>query len=213
MKNKQRMPGTQDLITRMRVKITLTDEILGTKPGDPEVYRTYVGSKAPDAATMEEEVSMLGADEVADKGKTVFLKMEDGTPCIGANQILGFFKEACSAFNRMPGKPLGSMTAHKKVIDQNIFVEPQYIPIVFEGEVGSCQRPLRAQTQQGERISLTESETAPELSTLTFEVCSMNKNLLPTVRAWLDYGSWHGLGQWRNSGKGTFIWEELEQEC
>ena len=29
------------------------------------------------------------------------------------------------------------------------------------------------------------------------------------VREWLDYGRLNGIGQWRNSGKGRFVWEEL----
>ena len=30
------------------------------------------------------------------------------------------------------------------------------------------------------------------------------------VREWLDYGMYRGLGQWRNSGKGRMVWEELD---
>jgi hypothetical protein len=29
------------------------------------------------------------------------------------------------------------------------------------------------------------------------------------VKEWLDYGELRGLGQWRNSGKGKFKWEEI----
>ena len=29
---------------------------LGTKPGDPDVFKTYIASKAPDAPTMEQEI-------------------------------------------------------------------------------------------------------------------------------------------------------------
>lgn len=36
----------------MRVKFTFIDEVLGTKPGDPEIHENYIASKAPDAATM-----------------------------------------------------------------------------------------------------------------------------------------------------------------
>ena len=28
-------------------------------------------------------------------------------------------------------------------------------------------------------------------------------------REWLDYGRVRGIGQWRNSGKGRFTWEEI----
>ena len=29
------------------------------------------------------------------------------------------------------------------------------------------------------------------------------------LEEWLDYGEMHGLGAWRNSGKGVFSWEEI----
>ena len=29
------------------------------------------------------------------------------------------------------------------------------------------------------------------------------------VREMLDYGILRGFGQWRNSGKGRFVWEEI----
>lgn len=30
-----------------------------------------------------------------------------------------------------------------------------------------------------------------------------------TVEEWLDYGQFNGLGQWRSSGKGSFVWDEV----
>jgi hypothetical protein len=35
-------------------------------------------------------------------------------------------------------------------------------------------------------------------------------DLLDTVREWLDYGQYNGLGQWRNASYGSFTWEEVE---
>ncbi len=32
------------------------------------------------------------------------------------------------------------------------------------------------------------------------------------VREWLTYGRLRGLGQWRNSGKGRFTFEELDRQ-
>lgn len=32
------------------------------------------------------------------------------------------------------------------------------------------------------------------------------------MREWLDYGKWSGIGQWRNSGKGRFLWAELGKD-
>jgi hypothetical protein len=34
----------------------------------------------------------------------------------------------------------------------------------------------------------------------------------PLVEEWLDYGKFNGLGQWRNSGKGAFVWDELDDD-
>jgi hypothetical protein len=31
------------------------------------------------------------------------------------------------------------------------------------------------------------------------------------VRECLDYGTKRGLGQWRNSGKGRYTWEEIKE--
>ena len=32
------------------------------------------------------------------------------------------------------------------------------------------------------------------------------------VCEWLDYGELRGMGQWRNSGKGRFLWDELDSD-
>ena len=40
-------------------------------------------------------------------------------------------------------------------------------------------------------------------------ILTLDPSLLPAVREWLDYGKLHGFGQWRNSGKGRFEWEEM----
>ena len=102
------------------------------------------------------------------------------------------------------------MKAYKKIIDGLIFVGPREIPIMFDGDVGLIQRPLRAQTAQGERVALAMSETVPAGATMEFEVKVLDRKLLPAVREWLDYGELRGLGQWRNAGHGAFTWEEIK---
>lgn len=56
----------------IKVKLTFTEPILGTSPSNGEIYREFIGSKAPDASSVEDEVAALGADAVAEKGMTVF---------------------------------------------------------------------------------------------------------------------------------------------
>lgn len=206
----------------MIVKLTTTEGLLGTSPMNEDIYRDFIGSKAPDAATVEDEVAALGADTVIEKGMTGFPRDEDGRPFLYDYQIKGFFKDACSMLNRVAGKDpetgkkragvneSSKLTAFKKVIDGMIFVAPRKIPIAFEGEIGHCQRPLRAMTMQGERVSLAISEEIPAGAELAFEVTCLDEAHLAAVREWLDYGCLRGLGQWRNSGKGRFVWEEIE---
>lgn len=84
------------------------------------------------------------------------------------------------------------------------------IPIHFTGNIGECQRPLRAQTAQGERVSLANSEEIPAGSTCEFEVLCMDDSHEKAVLEWLEYGQLRGIGQWRNSGKGRFSYEITE---
>lgn len=202
---------------KIKVKLTFKEPVLGTWPANPNVAREFIASKAPDAATVEDEVAALGADAVADKGMTVFPRDPDGHPIFYDYQIKGFFKDSCGMLSRIGGKTetgkkkavneSGRITAYKKTIDGLIFVEPRMIPIVFDGEIGDCQRPLRAQTAQGERISLANSEEIPAGATCEFSVTLLDESHEKAVLEWLDYGSMRGIGQWRNSGKGRFDYE------
>lgn len=205
----------------IKVRLTLIDGLLGTAPLNEEIYRDFIGSKAPDAATVEEEVAALGADAVIEKGMTGFLRDAQGRPVLRAYHIKGFFKDACSMLARIGGKDpetgkkmkagnvSSGLKAYKKIIDGMIFPAPDFIPVEFSGEIGLCQRPLRANGPQGERTALAISEEVPPGATLTFSVVCLDGDHIAAVREWLDYGALRGLGQWRNSGKGRFTWEEL----
>ena len=46
-------------ITELRVRLTFTNEILGTSTADPEVYRDYIASNAPDDTDTSDEVDAL----------------------------------------------------------------------------------------------------------------------------------------------------------
>lgn len=204
----------------LKVKITFLEPVLGTWPSNQNVARDFIASKSPDAATIEDEVAAIGADAVADKGKTVFPRNEAGEPVLYDYQIKGFFKDSCGMLARIGGKTeagkkravneSGKLTAYKKVIDGLIFPQPRMIPIHVNGEIRECQRPLRAQTAQGERVSLALSEEIPEGSSCEFEVLLMDESLENAVLEWLDYGVLRGIGQWRNSGKGRFTFDIVE---
>lgn len=87
--------------------------------------------------------------------------------------------------------------------------EHRKIPIKVNGEMGICERPLRAATPMGERVALSISESIPAGSTLEFEILCMTDVMKELVMECLDYGALRGLGQWRNSGKGRFEYEVL----
>lgn len=193
----------------MTVTLTLIDEALGMMPANPEVHETYIASKAPDAKTIEEEVAAVGAAEVVEKTMTIFPRLEDGkTPFFWDYQIRGFFKDAMGMLRRVTDSECAKLKNYKKLVDGLIFIKERKIPINVNGEMGDCQRPLRAETMQGPRVALAHSETVPEGSTCTFTILLMDDTLEKAVRECLDYGELRGLAQWRNSGKGRFTWTE-----
>jgi len=197
----------------MRVKITFQEEVLGSTPGDPEIAKTYVLSNAPDAKTLGEEIEAQGTEKVIEKAKTIFPKQE-GKPFVWDYQIKGMFKDYCSMLRRVPKTKSQGLKAYQKVIDGLVFVNPRRILFnIPEGaKIGDCQRPLRAMTMQGERVSLANSETIPKKSSIEFDVHLLDVSLEPLVEEWLNYGALRGFGQWRNSGKGRYSWEKIAEK-
>lgn len=193
----------------LKVTLTFTDEVLGMMPGDPEIHETYIATKSPDAATIEEEVEAIGVDGVVEKKKTIFPKMPDGTPFIWDYQLRGMFKDAIGMLRKIDTTACSKVKTYKKAVDGLLFVKERRVPFEMAGPMGDCQRPLRAETAQGPRIALAHSETVPEGSKLTFTIQMMDEGLEKAVRECLDYGVYRGLGQWRNAGKGRFEWTEV----
>jgi len=194
----------------MKVIVRLTEEMLGTKAANPDVFADFIASKHPSGTPAKDELD--NAEHREEAGTTVF-HAQDGVIGIYDYQIKGFFKDACGAMNRFDKEArngLEKLTAYKTKIDGCIFVTPRFIPITLPpgSAVGICERPLRAETAQGPRVSVCRSQTAPVGSMMEFEVQVLSKELLPYVEAWFGYGKLRGLGQWRNSGKGRFDWEE-----
>jgi hypothetical protein len=58
-------------------------------------------------------------------------------------------------------------------------------------------------------VALADSEEIPAGATLEFDIEMLNPDDEAIVKEWLDYGVYNGLGQWRNSGKGAFTWEQI----
>ena len=208
-------------LVRLGVRLTLTEEALGTSSSSRELHKEYIASKAPDAKSTEEEVAALGVDAVDEKGRTVFPRMTVGddtdVPFVYDYQIKGFFKDAAKMMKKVSGSECSKVRAYKQAIDGLVFVDRRKIPwMTADGtpaHVGpTCERPLRASTAMGERIAISSSETVPAGSHLDFGIVLLDKSLMPMVRECLAYGRLRGLCQWRNSGKGTFTWEVIDPE-
>lgn len=74
----------------LKIRISFTEELLGTANSDPKIHEEFIASNAPDAPSRAEEVETLGVNEVVEKQKTIFPKDEEGNPIIWDYQIKGF---------------------------------------------------------------------------------------------------------------------------
>lgn len=201
----------------MRVRITLTEPMLGTLPGNKEVATTYVASKRKHPETGDIDLAQDELDEIEnmsenlEKSTTFFPRDESGKIHLFDYHFKGFFKAACSALRRVPETRSNKLKAHKKIIDGLIFVGPRKIYIHHTNkEQEFLERPLRANTPQGDRVALARSEMVPAGSYMDIDVLCLDPKLEPYVIEWLEYGGLKGLCQWRNGGYGRFEYKQLD---
>ena len=194
----------------IKCRVKFMEELLGTASNNPEIHSEFIASKAPDAKSAEEEIAAIGVEESIEKSMTVFPRNPNGEPILFDYQVKGFFKDACGVLRKVTGTKASKIKAYKKEIDGLLFVYPRMIPLQMFGELTECQRPLRAQTAQGERIALAHSEAAPAGTEIEFTIECLTKDMYDLARELMDYGRMRGIGQWRNSGKGRFEWIEIE---
>jgi len=193
---------------KYQVTLTLTERILGTVPKSKEIYQDHVQSKAADLGDEQAAEELNTVEHTEEKGWTGFHQSGDG-PIIYDYVLKGFLKDACGMLRRASGTRSSKLTAYKKVIDGLVFIGPRQIPLELPdgAEMSVLERPLRAQTAQGERVTLARSDTCPAGTKLQFVVTVLGTVKEPLLREWFDYGELRGLGQWRNSGYGSFTYE------
>lgn len=205
----------------MKVEIEFTEPLLGTMAGDKEVATDFIANKHPDGVQKDEAEAIETLDEELEKTSTVFPR-EDDKPFMWDYQFKGFFKEACAAMiqtETLKKEELKKVALtnymHKRTIDRMIFVTPRRVFLMLpDGCNGDKlpfhERPLRGQTQRGERICLARSEKAPIGTKVEIEIVCLNAKLRDFIKRWLDYGALQGMLQWRNGGFGRFKWQELK---
>lgn len=199
-----------------QIKLTFIEPLLGTVTTNPQVFTDYIVEKAvangvPNVADEWDTLpNAADIDRMAQNGMTAFHRNSAGQNILYTYQFRGFFKEACGHLWGIKGTESSKLKAYKKRINGWVFPEPREVPIVLSGPVTVNERPLRAQTPQGERVALTSSAMIPAGSTTTFRVKILNPAVitLDLLTEWLDYGQLMGMGQWRSSGKyGNFTYE------
>lgn len=184
--------------------------ILGAQAANPDVRSTYIAAKAATLEKGEAETAML-PEELEQKNLSVFLR-DDGVLCLCDYVIKGFLKEALGALKSQ----IGIASAATKV-DNYVLITPAYLRFERDGKAlrepsGVYERPLRAMTMQGPRVSVTASEYIDAGWTLTFDVTLLQNPATPkscaltfdVIEQALEYGSFKGLGQWRNAMNGRF---------
>ena len=198
-------------------RLTGLSPILGSAPAQRDIRTKYVASKAPTEALRDEEIAEdIDIDE---KGLTVFHRDRQAHLCLMGHQIKGFFKQALMAL-----KPQLKIAAPKGKVDTLLFVEPRYIPLTRDGQTFADEdeineRPLRADVQGIQYTALQASEQIDDPWTVEFEITLLPSTGTKTsspltwdaVETALDYGAYHGLGQWRNAGYGRFRWEQVDK--
>jgi hypothetical protein len=200
------------LATVYKVKLCLTEPLLGTVPKSESVYADYLAGKAVKRkeheatipveeaiALAEEELATVGDEEK--KGWTGFHSDDDGL-FVFDYQIKGFFKEAGSMIKDFDEVKVKNL---KSKIDNYVYVMPRRIRL-GAAEPLPLERPLRAMTMQGPRVSLMRSDQISAGAVLEFELRVLPQKEITgeLIEQLLEVGEYKGLGQWRNGSYGRF---------
>lgn len=199
----------------IKVELNFFEPILGSLPADKEIYSKYIlgkleeqGIVMPDSKK-DQELDSIDPQEEIDNKVTVYPRNEDGQVCFWDYQIRGFFKGSCGMLRMVPGTESSKLKNYKKKIDGLVFVQERMVPIEYEGDIDIYQRPLRAQTMQGDRVALAMSERVPKGAKVQFTIRLFDPELAAAVYEWLDYGRYNGIGQFRNGSFGRFTWRDI----
>lgn len=205
------------MFEKRKYRLTGTNLILGSSPASKTLRTEFISSKAPNPTFAEEEDGMLG--NMDERGLTVFLRDPEEEHMLMLNYMIrGFFKGSLEAMIAQT-----NVKQPRSKVDKFLMVNPRRIPITRNGEMiyeedDQLERPLRADTPKGPRVSLTASEMIDLPWEVEFEVTLMPNPASKSSSAltWenvedaLEYGQYQGLGQWRTGGNGTFTWERID---
>ena len=209
-------------VIKTRVKLTFSTDILGSTPKNKEVYASFIKARAEESAKKsgkQTDDELETVQETEERGWTGFHADDEGL-LIYDYVVRGLLKEAATALQSTHG-----VQAIKSKIDKYVFVGPRRIQILRDGRPikepdGICERPLRAMTMQGPRVTLARSDMVSAGKgqvTLEFDITILPNEskkgdgvTLDLVKFLLSYGQYQGMGQWRNASNGRFTVEFMD---
>jgi len=215
--------GERVVWTNYELKFELIEPILGTIPKSRNVFENFVMDQAKtqmEKGRAAEDVDRV-PEEVESRGWTGFYEDEEGRPILMDYQFKGFLKNAANILKGVVGtktvkvknpKEGESLTKTEKGIanlrshlENTVFVNPRYIQLAEKVD-DVLERPLRAMTQQGPRVSVMRSDMINPGRQYTLELRILDGSVVTekVLRDILSYGEFTGLLQWRNGGYGRF---------
>ncbi len=215
------------------VSLTFIEPLLGSIPKSKEVYAAFIekkkrealekrkekleamGVEGRDAAgTVElaqQEVEAETIQETEERGWTGFHSDEKGL-FLYDYSIKGFFKETANVLK----DGLNEKNVKSK-LDNLFFIFPRRVPILLGGGEqalephGVLERPLRAMTMQGPRVTLARSDYVRAGCGVKFTIKFIESPALKKMDALIEeclkYGELKGLGQFRNGSYGRFTYK------
>lgn len=188
--------------TKYQLVFEFLEPVLGTIPKDRKVFENFVMDQAK--TDMEKEKASGDVErvpeEVESRGWTGFYQDEQGRPILMDYQFKGFLKNAGNIL-----KGALKITNLRSHINDTVFVMSRSI-ILADKVDDVLERPLRAMTMQGPRVSVMRSDmiNPGRKYSLIIQVLEGSKVTEEALRTILSYGELSGLLQWRNGGYGRF---------
>jgi hypothetical protein len=180
----------------------LTEPMLGTIPKDQKVFENFVMDQAKTDVEKQKAEGDLARvpEEVESRGWTGFYENEAGQPIMMDYQFKGFLKNAGNVLKGALKIP--NLRQH---VSDTVFVNPRSIVLADKPD-GVLERPLRAMTMQGPRVTLVRSDVINPGHKYVLEIQKLDGSKVTdkALESILSYGEQVGLLQWRNGGYGRF---------
>ena len=189
------------------VKLVFVEPVLGTVPKSKNLYEAYILSKrrtVKEGRLNEDEEELSTVPEVDERGWTGFHGDDHGL-FVYDYQIKGFLKEAA-----LSTREIHNVKNPVVKVERWVFVSPRRVYFLdgnskVKEPHGVLERPLRAMTQLGPRVSLVRSDYLEAGVRLEFDLHILSEQITTKMlEAIFDYGKWQGIGQWRGGGYGRF---------